>query len=175
MAPISPIPLTTLPYDNATIDIQSFKNLLTPTVGWMLLALWCLIQIAPNLQWSQPPCRGGHIPNWIRSLKFLRYESANFCNLNFFFFSSLSFRTFCKNCYNSYVRARIWMKFGTCIRGLKKNTRIDFRVNLINIQWIISDFMHKVKSNFCYAYSVNLFGEQADIWYEAIRGAAFCG
>ena len=34
----------------------------------------------------------------------------------------------------------IWLKFGTCIGGLKANASIKFWVNLINIEEVISDF-----------------------------------
>ena len=49
----------------------------------------------------------------------------------------------------------VWLKFGTRIRGLKANTSINFGVNLITIEGVISDFTHKVKANFCHAYRVN--------------------
>jgi len=68
--------------------------------------------------------------------------------------------------------------FGTRIGGLKANTSIDFGVNLINIEGVISDFTHKSKSNFCQAYRVNHFEEQAENWYVArlnIRGVLFGG
>jgi len=48
-----------------------------------------------------------------------------------------------------------------CIGGLKANTSIDFWINLINIEGVISDFIHQSKSNFCQAYRVNRFEEQA--------------
>ena len=51
--------------------------------------------------------------------------------------------------------APIWLKFGTCIGGLKVSARINFGLNSINIQGAISDFMHRAKSNFCHAYRVN--------------------
>ena len=89
-----------------------------------------------------------------------------------FFFSS-SFCTLCKNRHNSCVRASILLKFGTPIGGLKANTSIDLWVNLINIEGVVGDFMHKLKSNFCQAYRVNRFEEQAENWYVArsnIRG-----
>ena len=70
----------------------------------------------------------------------------------FSFFSSSSFRTLCKNRHNSGLRASILLKFGTRIGGLKANTSIDFWVNLINIEEVISDFTHKSNSNFCQAY-----------------------
>jgi len=76
------------------------------------------------------------------------------------------------------MRASIWLKFGTRIRGLKANTSIAFGVNLINIKEVISDFTHKSKSNFCQAYRVNCFEEQAENWYVArlnIRGVPFGG
>ena len=96
----------------------------------------------------------------------------------FSFFSSLSFRTLCKNHHNSCVCASILLKFGTRIGGLKENISIDFWVNLINIEGVISDFMHKLKSNFCQAYRVNRFEEQAENRYLArlnIRGVPFGG
>ena len=94
------------------------------------------------------------------------------------FFSSLSFRTLCKNHHNSCVHASILLKFGTRIGGLKANTSIDFWVNLINIEGVISDFTHKSKSNFCQADRVTRFEEQAEHRYIArlsIRGEPFAG
>ena len=78
----------------------------------------------------------------------------NFVKISSFFssFSSSSFRTLCKNRHNSCVGASILLKFGTRIGGLKANTSIDFWVNLINIEGVISDFTHKSKLNFCQAY-----------------------
>ena len=46
------------------------------------------------------------------------------------------------------MRALIWLKFGTHIGDLEKNTGINFEVNPFNIQRVISDFTHKTKSNF---------------------------
>ena len=67
------------------------------------------------------------------------------------------------NSYNWHMCAPIWLKFGTCIRGIKMNTSIKFGVNLINIQGVISNF---TKSNFCHTYRVNRFKEHAEnlIW-----------
>ena len=79
-----------------------------------------------------------------RSFKlFPRYESAKFRKNFFVFFpsfSSSSFRTLCKNRYNSCMRASIWLKFGMPIGGLKANASINFWVNLINTEEVISDF-----------------------------------
>jgi len=50
--------------------------------------------------------------------------------------------------------------------------------NLINNEGVISDFTHKAKSNFCHAYRVNHFEEQAENRYVArlnIRGVHFNG
>jgi len=76
------------------------------------------------------------------------------------------------------VRASILLKFDTSIGSLKANTSIDFWVNLINVEGVISDFMHKSKLNFCQAYRVNRFEEQAENQYVArlnIRGVPFGG
>ena len=76
------------------------------------------------------------------------------------------------------MRAPIWLKFGTYIGGLKANIGINFGVNLINIQGVISNFMHKAKSNFCHFYRVNRYEEQAENQYVArlnIRGVPFGG
>ena len=89
-----------------------------------------------------------------------------------------SFHILCKNCYNSHVHASIWLKFGTCIGGLKANISINFGVNLIKIQGVISDLMHKAKLNFCQANRLNRFKEQAENWYGArlnIRAVHFGG
>ena len=74
--------------------------------------------------------------------------------------------------------ALIWLKFGTSTGGLKANASINFGVNLINIEEVISDFMCKAKANFCHAYRVNRFEEQAENRYVAslnIRGVPFGG
>ena len=74
------------------------------------------------------------------------------------------------------MRASILLKFGTRIGGLKAKTSIDFWVNLINIEGVISDFTHK--SKFCQAYRLNCFKEQAENRYVArlnIRGVPFGG
>ena len=76
------------------------------------------------------------------------------------------------------MRASILLKFGTHIGGLKANTSINFWVNLINIEGVLNDFTHKSKSNFCQAYRVNRFEEQAENRYVArlnIRGVPFGG
>ena len=76
------------------------------------------------------------------------------------------------------MHASIWLKFGIHIRSLKENTRINFGVNLINIKGIISDFMHKVNTNFCHAYRVNCFKELPENRYLAklnIRKVCFGG
>ena len=103
----------------------------------------------------------------------------NFVKISSFFSSfSSSFCTLCKNRHNSCVRASILLKFGTRIGGLKANTSINFWVNLINIEGVISDFTHKSKSNFCQAYRLNCFEEQAENRYVArlnIRGVPFGG
>jgi len=74
------------------------------------------------------------------------------------------------------MHAPIWLKFGTCIGGLKANTSIKIKVNLINIQEVVSDFTHKGKTNFCPAYRVSHFEKQAENWYVArlnISGVLF--
>ena len=92
----------------------------------------------------------------------------NFVKISSFSSSpSLSFCTLCKNHYNSCMHALIWLKFGTGIGGLKANIRIDFGANLINTKGVISNFRHKSMSNFCQAYRVNCFEEQAENWYVA--------
>ena len=74
--------------------------------------------------------------------------------------------------------ASIWLKFGTRFGGLKANISINFWVNLIKLEGVISNFTHKSKSNFCQAYRVNHFEEQAENQYVArlnIRGVPFGG
>jgi len=65
------------------------------------------------------------------------------------------------------MQASILLKFGTHIRGIKANTCIDLGVNMFTIRGVISDFMHKTKLNFCQAYRVNCFEEQAENRYVA--------
>ena len=56
----------------------------------------------------------------------------------------------------------VLLKFGVHIKGLKATVSIKFGINLINIQRVLSDFTHKAKLNFCHAYRVNCFEEQAE-------------
>ena len=73
------------------------------------------------------------------------------------------------------MSASIWLKFGTPIWGSNSN---KFGVNLISIHRVICDFAHKEKLNFCHAYRVNCFEEQAENWYAGrlnIRGVPFYG
>ena len=74
------------------------------------------------------------------------------------------------------MHASIWLKFETRIGGLKENIRINFGINLINIEGIISGFIHKSQLNLCHAYRVNRFEEQAENWFVArlnIRGVPY--
>ena len=70
------------------------------------------------------------------------------------------------------MHTSIWLKFGTHIGGLQENTSIKFGANLINNEGVI-----RIKqSNFCHAYRVNSFEEQAENRYVArlnIRGVPF--
>jgi len=59
------------------------------------------------------------------------------------------------------MHAPIWLKFGIPIGGLKENTSINFGINLITIERIISSFMYNAKANFCHSYRVNRFEEQS--------------
>jgi len=117
---------------------------------------------------------------WRPRFKFLQDPSncsGDMSQQNFIKISSF-FRTLWVNRYNSRMCASIWLKFGTRIRGLKVNASIKFGINPINIQGVTSDFMHKTKSNFCQAYRVNCFEEQAENRYVTrlnIRGVLFGG
>ena len=71
----------------------------------------------------------------------------------------LNFQTFCKNCYTSrtcmftsiwlkfgkHFSGVIWLKFGKHFCGVRQIRTIKFGVNQINIEGVISDFMHKTK------------------------------
>ena len=87
------------------------------------------------------------------------FRSGATSTCSFFFFVILHTL---KNCYHSSLRAPIWLKFGTQTWGLNANTRINYGLNLINIYGVISDFMHRAKSIFCNAYSVNHCEKQAE-------------
>ena len=76
----------------------------------------------------------------------------NFCFFLFFFSISNNLQ----NRYNLHMHVLIWLKFGTRIGNLKANTRINFGVNLINIEEVISNFMHKAKSNLCLVAVLNI-------------------
>ena len=92
--------------------------------------------------------------------------------------SSSSFRTLCKNCYNSWTRAPILLKFGPRFGGHKANSSINFGANPFNIQGVISSFTRKTMSKVCHAYRPNHLEEQATNWYVAglnIRGVPFGG
>ena len=60
------------------------------------------------------------------------------------------------------MRTSIWLKFGTCIGGLKANDTIIIEVNLIKNEGVKRDFTQKARTNFCHAYRVNHFKEQAE-------------
>ena len=98
----------------------------------------------------------------------------NFVKISSFF---SSFRTLCVNRYNLRMHASIRLKFSTPIGGLNTNNSIKFGINPINIRGgVTSDFTHLTKSNFCQAYKLNHFEEQAENRYVArlnIRGVPF--
>ena len=74
------------------------------------------------------------------------------------------------------MHTSIWLKFGTHIGGLKPNASVKFRINLIKIQGVISNFAHKILLS-C-LHRVNCFEEQAENWCVArlnIRGEPFGG
>ena len=58
--------------------------------------------------------------------------------------------------------APIRLKFETHIGDSKANARLNFGVNMANIQRVISDCTHKVKLKFFHAYMVNHFKEQVE-------------
>ena len=67
-------------------------------------------------------------------------------------------------------------KFGTPIGSVNTNISIKFGVNLIKIQGVISDFMHKAKLSFCHSYRVNCYKEQVenrDVAKLNIKGVPF--
>jgi len=57
------------------------------------------------------------------------------------------------------------LKFGIHIGGLKENTSVNFGVNLITIEGVISGFMYKARANFCHAYRLNCFEEESKNQY----------
>ena len=100
---------------------------------------------------------GGNMFTWIVVIKFLSINLPSqpflgyhlwFCNLfTLFLFKKgphlfLQCRCFGIDHHNSCVRASILLKFGTLIGSLKANTNINFWINLINIEGLISDFTH---------------------------------
>ena len=76
------------------------------------------------------------------------------------------------------MHAPIWFEFGIHIGGLKETTNMNFGVNLMTFEGVISSFMHKAKANFCHAYRVNCFEEQSENQHVGrlnIRGVPFSG
>ena len=76
------------------------------------------------------------------------------------------------------MHAPIWLKFDTRIGGLKANTSINFGVNLMDIEGVISDFTRTAKAKYCHTYKVNRSEEQAENRYVGrlnIRGVLFGG
>ena len=74
------------------------------------------------------------------------------------------------------MHASIWLKFGTPSGSLNANNSTKFRINRLNIRGVTSDFTHLTKSNFCQAYRLNRFKEQAENRYIArlnITGVPF--
>ena len=115
-------------------------------------------QNGTKLLWKCLPLRRSHIPNSkkitltipkIQVIKLSKNELflSSFCTLN-------------KNCFNSQVHAPIWLKFGTLIGGSKANLSSNFRVKTVKISRVMNDFTRNTKSNFCYAYRLNLVEEQ---------------
>ena len=41
------------------------------------------------------------------------------------------------------MQASTWLKFGTCIEGLRADISINFGANLLNIQGLINNFTYK--------------------------------
>ena len=62
------------------------------------------------------------------------------------------------------MHALIWLK---CIGSQEANTSLNFWVNQFNIQGVINDSTHKEKLNFCQAYRLNRFEQQAENQYIA--------
>jgi len=121
---------------------------------------------------------GGHVSNFNKipqAIPEIWVSKIRKISLFFFFFVILHTL---QNRYNSCMRASVWLKFGTRIGGLKANASIDFGVNLIKTEGVISNFTHTSKSNFCQAYRVKHFKEQAENRYVTrlnIRGVPFGG
>ena len=122
------------------------------------VALWCM---APKLTVKVSSTQRRSHSKFEEA--FFRYKQSNLQKTLLF---SSQFCTLGKNHYNSHMHASIWLKFGAYF-GVLKVKAVSSSINLIIIQGLISDFTHKAKSNFCYAYRVSCFKELAENWYVA--------
>ena len=84
---------------------------------------------------------------------------------SFFFFSSSSFRTLAKNCYNKQTRTPFAMKFGTQKGSPKANPSIKFGTNPLNGSGVMTDYSRKTRSICCHTYRVNRFMERVENCY----------
>ena len=62
--------------------------------------------------------------------------------------TSISFRTLCKNCYNTQTCNLIASIFGTNDEHIKVNSHTKFAVNLINIQGVMHIYSRKKGETF---------------------------
>ena len=84
----------------------------------------------------------------------------NFVLISLFFSSSSSaFRTLRKIRHKTRMRAQIELKFGTLKRLIKVDLSTNFSRNPMNIHGVITNYLHKIRSKVCHAYSINPWEE----------------
>ena len=78
-------------------------------------------------------------------------SSQSFILISFF----SSFRTPCKIRHKIPMRASIGLKFGTLEGLITADLNTKFGRNLMNIHGVMTNYLHKIRSNFCHAHKVN--------------------
>ena len=136
------------------IELWYFK-----VIKWMCVeALFCQIRSQLCFYFIQ------YLTNWSLHTKFEENCSSHFQDTseqNFFLISlfSSSFCTLRKIHHKTRMRAPIGLKFGTCKGFIKVDCSTNFGRNPININRVMTDYLHKIRSKVCHTHKVNLWEE----------------
>ena len=83
-----------------------------------------------------------------------------------------------QNCYKTRTPYLIALKFGTEKGGIKTHLGINFGLNTINRQRVISEYSRNITPIYCHAYRVNRVWEEAENrWVNRLTSEpqTFCG
>ena len=106
---------------------------------------------------TEVPARLGSVHNKFeenRSRHF-RDTSGKSFGVFFFAFSSTSFRTLCKICHKTRMRAPIRLKFGTLKGLITADLSTKFGRNPMNIHGVMTNYSRKIRLKVCHAHRVN--------------------